>query len=83
MTWRAQVSLDFYTAKLLSSKLNMSSFYWNNLQGYESLDVFDKNLHGEDLFFIPVCSLWLVITKDKGVTADGVSVEVTKEEYFA
>jgi hypothetical protein len=46
MTWRAQVSLDFYTAKLLSSKLNMSSFYWNNLQGYESLDVFVKTYMG-------------------------------------
>jgi hypothetical protein len=35
-----------------------------------SLDALEGNLHGKDLFFVPICGLGLVITKDKGVTAD-------------
>ena len=79
ITTRPQVSFDFWTAKQLSSKLNISEFDWKSLQNYSAR----AHLHWKNFLLVSVLWLGLVVTKHKSVTSNWMSVEVAIEEDFS
>ena len=70
ITTRPQVSFDFWIAKQQSSKLNISEFWLKSLnysQSYKPMSLIAYYLHGENLFFVAVLRLWLVVSKHEHV----------------